>query len=403
MTSTEDRLADALAAVARGVREETLPPLPAHSPSPQRQRWGRWLAPAAAAASVVLVVVLVSAVHLFTGKPSGGPAQAAGPPRYYAAAVGFAIQIHRTATGALIETIPNPYSGHGEIGMMALAVAATDGGREFIVAYSGTAKPPPHLAPEETRLYSFRLNSAGHASRLSLVKGGVITGEAAQGVMAVSPDRSRVALTLAVPVPPTVNPKPPEIAVIDLRTGARTVWSGGLNRPGMTFSVPSISWGPGRDNLVFLAQWCRNGDTGGFCMAGRHAAQVSLLHVPATGGGRLSSSAVLLSESARYPNIAQALLSPGGKAVTMVVLHGSYTGRAGSRPYSFQVVQVPLHGGGGPRLLYRGNVGAHTQVILGSDATGRYLLLAWRRNGWLDHGILRPLAPQGGTAFVDAW
>jgi hypothetical protein len=48
-------------------------------------------------------------------------------------------------------------------------------------------------------------------------------------------------------------------------------------------------------------------------------------------------------------------------------------------------------------------VGTHTQVILGSDATGRYLLLAWGRNGWLDHGVLRPLAPQGGTALEEAW
>jgi hypothetical protein len=403
VTRTEDRLADALAAVARGVREETLPPLPGRSPSPQRQRWARWLAPAAAAASVVLVVVLISAIHLFSGKPSGGPAQAAGPPRYYAAAVGFAIQIHRTATGALIETVPNPYSGHGDLGMMAQAVAAADGGREFIVAYSGTTRPPPQPAPEETRLYEFRLDSAGHASRLSPVKGGVITGLDAQGVMAVSPDGSRVALALAAPVRPGVNPKPPEIVVIGLTTGARSVWSGGMNLPGMALSIPSISWGPGRDNLVFLAQWCRNGAAGGFCFAGRHITQVSLLHVTVTGGGRLSSSAVLLMVSVRYSNIAQALLSPGGKTVTMVVLHGTDTGSAGSRPYSFQVVQVPYASGRGSRLLYRGSVGTHTQVILGSDATGRYLLLAWGRNGWLDHGVLRPLAPQGGTALEEAW
>ena len=402
MTRTEDRLADALAAVARGVREETLPPLPGRGPSPARQWWGRWLAPAAAAAAVALVLVLVSVIHLFPAKSPGDLAQAAGPPRYYAAAVGFTIQIHNTATGALIETVPNPYSGHGSLGMFAAGVAATDGGREFIAAYTGTAKPLPHGGPEETRLYSFRLNSAGHASRLSLVKGGVITGLAADGVMAVSPDHSRVALALARPARPGINPGPPEIAVIDVRTGVRSVWSGGMHRPGLAFSIPSISWGPGRGMLTYLAQWCQNGAVGGSCAAGRRDAQVRTLG-PATGGGRLSAGRVLLAESARYPSIAQALLSPGGRALTLVVLHGPYAGKVNPQPENFQVVRVPLTGGGPARLLYRGTVGHQALVFLGSDATGRYLLLAWRLNGWIDHGALRPLAPQGGTALAEAW
>jgi len=41
-------------------------------------------------------------------------------------------------------------------------------------------------------------------------------------------------------------------------------------------------------------------------------------------------------------------------------------------------------------------------VFLSSDASGRYLLLTSRRNGWIDHGRLRPLAPASG-AFGDAW
>jgi hypothetical protein len=400
MTRTEGRLADALDAVARSVKEESLPPLPARSPSPARQRWGRWLAPAAAAASVVLIVVLVSVVHLFSAKPPGRPAQPSGPPRYYAAVIGrVSIQIHKTATGALTETIPNPYSSYRSPGMLAAGVAATDGGREFVAAYIGV---PPHGTTDETRLYSFRINSAGHASRLSPVRGGVITGLQACGPMSVSPDGSKVALALAIAVMPGRPAPQPEIVVINRRTGERRVWSGGLQRHGLLFSVQDISWGPGRGSLAFLAQWCQHaGAAVGFCDAGRHAAEVRTLRL-ATGGGRLSAGGVLLRESARYPNIAQALLSPGGRALTIVVLHGSYTGKAGSKPYRFQVVQVPLTGGGS-RLLYRGRVGNHVLVFLGSDATGRYLILAWRLNGWLDHGVLRALAPQSGTAFAEAW
>jgi len=374
----------------------------------------RWLAPVAAAASVALIVVLVSVVHLFA-KPPGRPAQTTTPPRYYAVVTGGItsrlpvialptgarppIQIHRTATGALVENVPNPYSGHGSSEMSAAGVAATDGGREFIAAYTGT---PPSTTTEETRLYSFRITSAGHATRLSPVSGGVISGLDATGVMAVSPDGSRVALVLARPATVGHWVTPSEIAVIDLRTGARNVWSGGLERSGLMFSIQSISWGPGPGSLAFLAQWCQNGIPGGFCEAGRHAAQVRTLRL-ATGGGRLSAGRVLLGESVRYPSIVQALLSPSGKALTMVVLHGPYVGKVSPQQQSFEVVQVPLTGGGGSRLLYRESVRNQVQLFLGSDATGRYLLLAWRLNGWLDHGVLRPLAPGGGTSLVEAW
>jgi hypothetical protein len=30
-------------------------------------------------------------------------------------------------------------------------------------------------------------------------------------------------------------------------------------------------------------------------------------------------------------------------------------------------------------------------------------LLAWKQNGWIDHGRLRLLPPQGGVAFGEAW
>ena len=63
---------------------------------------------------------------------------------------------------------------------------------------------------------------------------------------------------------------------------------------------------------------------------------------------------------------------------------------------------MPL-GGGRARLLYRGAVDGAADVFLGSDATGRYLLLAWASNGWIDNGKLRPLAPQTGRVFAEAW
>jgi hypothetical protein len=43
-----------------------------------------------------------------------------------------------------------------------------------------------------------------------------------------------------------------KIVVIDLRTGARSVWPGGLYRSGKTFTIPDISWTWDGQSIVFL-------------------------------------------------------------------------------------------------------------------------------------------------------
>jgi hypothetical protein len=404
VTQTEDRLTDALAAVARGVREETLPPLPAADYAAERQWRKRWLAPAAAGATVVIIVVLLSAIHLFSGgPPRGQTSNTPGPPRFYATEESFHILIRRTATGALVSRVPSPLASGPTPGtkghMWAASVAAVAGDRKFVAAYTGV---PLHSTVEQTRLYTFYLTGAGRVTQLSMVRGGVIFGLDAGSVMSVSPDGSQVALAAYRPVRLGSPPSPPAIVVIDLRTGTSGAWGGGLARPGFALSIPSISWTSGDHSLVFLAQWCKNDFAGGICARGPHAAQVRTLDLVA-GGGRLSAGRVRLGESARYPYIAHALLTPSGKAVTLVVLGGPYLGKVSPIPQDLRVIQVPLGGGGRPQLLYHGVMGPHAAVFLGSDATGRYLLLAWRLNGWLDHGVLRPLAPQGGYAFVVAW
>ena len=102
------------------------------------------------------------------------------------------------------------------------------------------------------------------------------------------------------------------------------------------------------------------------------------------------------------PNIVQALLTPDGKALDIVALSGSYRGKAHPVPQILLLARVPLTRGGRSRLIYHGVVGPDGQVFLSSDASGRYLTLTSRRNGWIDHGRLRPLAPSSG-AFADAW
>ena len=406
MTRTEDRLTDALTAVALGVREEALPPLPDRSPSPAPRRCRRWLAPLAAAASVTLIVVLVGAIHLLPGTPPGKVAAVAGPPRYYVSVATTGIQVRNTATGAVTARIPTPFARRGSLGAYGgVGIAAGGGGREFVFDYTPRphvdSTPKPHVTAVQTRLYSFHLTSTGRVAGLSLVKGAPLRGVEAGTALAVSPDGSKVALA-GYRLVHIGGHSAAGIVVINLRTGARAVWVSGLNRPGLNFTIPSISWSPRGDALVFLSQWCHGQFMLGFCGGSRHHAEVRRLQVTGA-SGQLSASSVLLSESARYPNIVQARLTPDGKALTMVVLGPPYRGENLPVPQDLRVIQVPLAGGGRPRLLYRSVTGPHPVVLLNSDASGRHLLLTWRLNGWIDHGRLRPLAPQGRFTLTDAW
>jgi hypothetical protein len=121
----------------------------------------------------------------------------------------------------------------------------------------------------------------------------------------------------------------------------------------------------------------------------------------------LSQGNVLLADSRRYSNIIQARRGPRGQSLTVVVLGFPTVGMAYPESPGLRVIQFPLIGGrlvsGRPRLLYGIAADANPNVFLGSDASGRYLLLASEHNGWIDHGRLRLLPPQGGAAFADAW
>jgi sigma-70-like protein len=165
-------------------------------------------------------------------------------------------------------------------------------------------------------------------------------------------------------------------------------------------------------SLVFVSLWCAYGPAGSqYCTQATAYGQVRTLRLT-LGGGLLSQGSVLLADSRRYPDIIQARTGPRGKSLTVVVLSARTVGLVNPEPLELRVIQIPLAGGrladrrlggGRPRLLYRGAVDGNPNVFLGSAASGRYLLLAGARNGWIDHGRLRLLPPQGGGAFADTW
>jgi hypothetical protein len=412
MTRTEDRLADALGAVAAAVPEETLRPLV--SPPPPRSR-PVWLAPAAAAASIVVLAGLVTAgVAVFGGSRSARPpvpaSALAAVPRYYVEADrDGTINVRATADNEVTATLPvrGPFAVTG-------AVASAGNGVFFAAAV------PPHGTREQ--LYRFRVTPAGKIAGFAAVPGSQLGAGEAADALAAAPGGAQIAVGIEGTEQRALAP-PDRLVVIDTATGARTQWQGGSRRQAPTFRVASLSWtGDGR-RLAVLGQWCPlsggiSGRTSVWCQDDwqKRVAEVWLVR-PAAGGGSLSRGTLLLRQSARYPYLAQAVISPDGRTLTAMVLDGQYHG--GPIPTELTVRQIAVPGGRPLGVLYRQhlNVGSTFETAAGPDplnltrdSTGRHWIVIVgvtpAVNGWLYQGQLVPLA--GGNDVLtgpgfEAW
>jgi hypothetical protein len=434
-TMMEERLADALHASAARVRDDRLRPLPALEPAGDREngrvkrRSRAWLAPAAAAASVMLIIGIAVAL---TGAPRqagrGAPGTTSGAmpglPEYYALlTLGFqgqGVQLHSTSTGSVVATAPFPKARGWSL--LLDTVAASPDARTFYIAYtaSPTAKPSASVL---NQIWIYRLAIGGPRPATPLIK---LNGTAAVnngGSMAVSPDGTKLALT--ADTTPQLNPDTrgwaDKIIVLDLRTGARSVWQGGLYRPGKTFTIPDISWTADGRSLVFLGLWCDCPAGATLCAGtsgqqGYRDTQVRSLSVGA-GGGTLDRGALLLTQSARYPVIAAAIAGPGTAELTLVVLSGQ-PGREGSWS-RVAIERVSAVNGGLLGVEYRSAAARGrwraTDIAIAVDPSGRYQLFydgsglvfngTGPRSGWVSQGRLRSLPlerPQPDLPIV-AW
>jgi hypothetical protein len=439
----EERLTRALDRIAARLRPEVLRPLaiPEDTARAGRGRyWRNWITPLAAAASVVLLVSLAVAVTGSVGgraarsgkHPASAPVTAADIPEYLAAATRAAltnkldtsIVVLSTSTGA--EVARTPIVTNSRANTVAAAAAPDD--RTFYVAQT---------LGSQTRVYSFSIPARGKLAHVTLVKGGVVDGTDIQneampvlGELAVSPDGTRLALTVTTAEPDqrTVLDK---IVVINLRTGTQSVWQGGLDKPGKTFSIIDLSWARGGSSLVFLAQWCdvlpqQDNNPFGYCSGanvplGYRDAQVRSVSAT-SGGGSLADGTVLLSQSARYPAIVQAIGDPDGTDITALILPARPTVSTAGRTVSWQggaLDQISPADGSLLAVDYRLPDGAAQAWMgvpfLGSltvDPSGRYLILGdidvtdypvVPTYGWLGQGKLHalpyPSPPHARTGF----
>jgi hypothetical protein len=175
---------------------------------------------------------------------------------------------------------------------------------------------------------------------------------------------------------------------------------------------------------VFTTQWCKPFEVNSqACEAAKHgyrrAAEVREIGT-ATAGGRLDSGRLLLRQSARYPFIASAVISPDGQIITAVVMHGPVQHQApGTVPRKLAVVQISATSGRQLRVLYQRPLGPTGGWTLAPDGSGTHWLLDGfdsygngegprsqmnlGYNGWISDGRLVPLQPATGQAIDETW
>jgi hypothetical protein len=407
MTGTLDRLTDAMTAAGDTVQDATLRPLIRRE---RDRRLPRWVAPVAAAAAVALVIGSAAAL---SGRQSGPGRPAVSsviaPHRYYVESGLFDVTVVRsTATGAVTATLPIPYRDADPP-----VVAAGPDGAFYVAAFVRGASGE--------RIYRFRLTSTGHVSGFSPLPGGLLGAGQMADSMAASPSGSLLAFGLAHTF--GNNPPPDQLVVINTVTGAKTTWRGGVARPGFKWlKIASLSWTGDGKKLVVLGQWTRM-DSGFYSETGSAGRIAEVREIDlASGGGRVSGGRLLLRQSALFPYIAQALISPDGSTITALVLKGGIVGSkqlGGIYPENMSVEQISAATGRKLRVLYRRSLGdtgeingAPAPLLLSNDASGQHLMLNVGLcvgrctdgfNGWIHDGRLIPLQPADGRLASEAW
>jgi hypothetical protein len=309
--------------------------------------------------------------------------------------------VRATATGAVLSRLRCPLSAPYVI---TWPVAPADNQSFFLVCQRATG-PQSYAKVLESRIFQFHVTSSGRVTSDLPVRGGALGGLLVQGI-AATPDGSEIAVIVYPGShPPDLHRTPPDVIVIDTRTGARSVWHGAPPVSGNTVYWPQdISLTADGQKLAFLTQpQCFQP---GCTTKGGQQMRV-ILH-PASGGGQLNSAAELINLGSvlrlSSASVMDAVISPDGSTLTLAVM-GTLSGKP--RPDSVSVVQIPASGQRRLRFVYRLPQG-DSLSFLNADPPGSHFLLGTGTPngplaGRIDNGQLIPLRPDPVIVQVMVW
>jgi hypothetical protein len=357
---------------------------------------------AAAVAAVAAVSVAVSTLTFGQAAPAASQHPATGVPRYYLQQQELDVTgvsqsrgalVRDTATGAITAVARCPWAGAVISGQI-----APTGYEAFFMACLRTSGSGGHEGVVGSRIYRFRVTRAGTIPGYTPVPGGWLPGLAVNDLTAAA-DGSDLAMTTFRGLLPGTG----DLLVINASTGAHAVWRG-LFRPQLT-PATHLSLSPDGRDLRFVVI-SRTSGTG-------HPAVVELAQVsPASRGGLLSSARVLIHvpPTQLLALMSDFRLSPGGSVLTVAEL---LTTIGPGQPSTGEalVEQISVATGRVIRVLFRASFATTDGFGFSAspDPSGRYIILTYgpsraKRNGWLDHGRLVPLAPATGAQIgYETW
>ena len=386
MTRTEDRLTDALAAVASRIPEDSLHPLVAERRSRAgsgRRAWhARWFTPALAAAAVLLVTALAVVIPgIGTARPFTDSGTGSSPPPFYVSVDwNDQILVHSTSTGHITAMTPKPSWLSG--GNFAdTAVAAQPSGRRFAIAMNDWDS-------RRTRIFTFSVTSSGQISGLAArsVRVPGLTSLSA----AVSPDGNELALAGIADGPPSAGsgvaaPGPPRLIVVNLLTGHVDTWTGPA-RSGSDDLIQDPSWSATGREVYFLVTHCRQrlANMNAGCPYNWPAGQEWIAVAPA------GTDSLTAHRTAALPaGTSQAVAVPGPALIVLSVARSARSMTIGQYTVGGKLLGT----------LYSGTpVAGLESAYLSVDGSGRYVILNEDRStvlGWISHGKLHKLSTRG--------
>ena len=375
----------------------------------------RVVSSAAVATAVVLAGGVGIAVAAHGKPPQHQPAHhsqpvSTGVPRYYVVrtttARGEQTTVRVTASGAVTARVRCPWDAANVVPGV---VAAADQGTFFLVCQrlDGTVQPTTVL---ESRIYEFRVTSAGRIGGIVMVRGGTLDGVRVRR-MTVTPDGSEIAV-IVVPgrYQSFLIKIPADVFVINTRSGGRAIWHAASPVPGKTVYYPqdvSLT-ADGRDLAFLTSPQCFPARNGPNCTV-HGGAQVRVAS-PAAAGGQLNEARVLVRLTSvlnlSAASVLDAVVGPDGSTVTLAI-GGNLSGRR--LPDAVSIVQVSATGQEPPRTVYRMMTGnGYGFTFFSADPSVRHLLLgAGGASGPVAGRIggrhLVPLKPGDYTVDFMAW